>query len=243
MRAEMAANEACQPQIRAGILLNSFRPMEIHRAKPEDAVALTEIAFAAKRHWGYPEQWIQRWKDVLTIQPEFIARNETYVAFLDGQPVGFYALVHGKLRSASRMHCDHEPVVSENPKVIPQQRSGLRESPVRLGPSYPGSEASNVHNPERVAPGPRGPTVDGKRRASLEHLWVLPGAMGQGIGRALFTHAVQRAKALGLEAIEIESDPNAEKFYEQMGARRFSVNITELDGQSRALPLLIYDCT
>jgi len=67
--------------------------------------------------------------------------------------------------------------------------------------------------------------------------------MRQGIGRALFHHTVQRAKALGVEAIEIESDPNAEKFYEKMGARRVSVNVVEFDGQSRSLPVLIYDCT
>jgi ribosomal protein S18 acetylase RimI-like enzyme len=151
--------------------------MEIRRAKPEDSAVLTEIAFAAKRHWGYPERWIQGWKEILTVQPEFISGHETYVACLNGQTVGFYA------------------------------------------------------------------SVTGKDRAALEHLWVLPSAMGQGIGRALFGHAVKRAKALGIETLEIESDPNAQKFYEQMGARRVSTRLTELDGKPRNLPLLIYDCT
>jgi GNAT superfamily N-acetyltransferase len=150
--------------------------MEILRANPENAAILTEIAFAAKRHWGYLERWIQSWKDVLTIQPEFISSHETYIAYVEKQAVGFYAL------------------------------------------------------------------VGGLNRMSLEHLWVIPSAMGQGVGRALFSHAVQRAKALGAEAIEIESDPNAGKFYEQMGARRVSLKITELEGQPRALHLLIYDC-
>jgi len=150
--------------------------MDIRRAKPQDAAILTEIAFASKRHWGYPERWIQSWKVVLTIQPEFISSHETYIAYVEKQAVGFYALAKGK------------------------------------------------------------------NRMSLEHLWVLPKAMGQGVGRALFSHAVQRAKALGAEAIEVESDPNAEKFYEQMGARRVSSKITELEGQPRALPVLIYDC-
>ena len=149
--------------------------MEIRRAKPEDAAILTEIAFAAKRHWGYPERWIQSWKDVLTIQPEFISSHETYIAYVEKQAVGFYAL------------------------------------------------------------------AGGLNRMSLVHLWVLPKTMGQGVGRALFSHAVQRAKELGAEAIEVESDPNAEKFYEQMGARRIGANIIELDGK-RALPVLIYDC-
>ena len=42
--------------------------MELHvrRAMPDEAEALTEIAHAAKRHWGYPENWIERWKANLT---------------------------------------------------------------------------------------------------------------------------------------------------------------------------------
>jgi hypothetical protein len=40
--------------------------MHIVRAKPEDAANLTGIAFAAKRHWGYPENWIESWRDLLT---------------------------------------------------------------------------------------------------------------------------------------------------------------------------------
>lgn len=71
----------------------SVERMQILRAKPGDAGGLTEIAFAAKRHWGYPERWIERWKGFLTISAEFIARNETYVAWVDGRAAGFYGLV------------------------------------------------------------------------------------------------------------------------------------------------------
>jgi hypothetical protein len=39
--------------------------MQIVRAKPEDAETLTEIAHAAKRHWDYPERWIEAWRDIL----------------------------------------------------------------------------------------------------------------------------------------------------------------------------------
>ena len=39
--------------------------------------------------------------------------------------------------------------------------------------------------------------------------------------------------------LEIESDPNAEGFYQRMGAHRIGVNIKELDGQRRKLPVLI----
>lgn len=149
--------------------------MQIVRAKPEDAEALTAIAFAAKRHWGYPERWIQSWRDVLTMRPEFIEANTVYCAFVDDRPIGFYALT--------------------------AESDGL----------------------------------------DLGHLWVLPHAMGRGIGRALFEHAVGQTKALGHRDFKIEADPNAERFYQRMGAKRTGSIRTEVEGQPRELPLLRYD--
>ena len=66
--------------------------VDILPATPEDADALTRIAFAAKRHWGYPESWIQHWRDSLTITPEFVRNNGVYVAVSGGEPCAFYAL-------------------------------------------------------------------------------------------------------------------------------------------------------
>jgi GNAT superfamily N-acetyltransferase len=66
--------------------------IEIGRASPGDAEALTRIAFASKRYWGYPERWISRWSAALTITPEFVRDNGVYAAVADGEPIGFYAL-------------------------------------------------------------------------------------------------------------------------------------------------------
>src|SRR5258705_11810724 len=66
--------------------------MHIVRAKPEDTAILTHIAVAAKRHWGYPETWMESWRGLLTIRPEFIASHEIYSAVIDGQSVGLYGL-------------------------------------------------------------------------------------------------------------------------------------------------------
>ena len=66
--------------------------IQIRRAQPEEADLLTEIAHAAKRHWGYPENWIQHWKADLTITPEFIANNEMYVALNGEEIVGCCAI-------------------------------------------------------------------------------------------------------------------------------------------------------
>ncbi|MGA9993996.1 MAG: GNAT family N-acetyltransferase [Pyrinomonadaceae bacterium] len=65
----------------------------IRRAELFEAETLTEIAHAAKRHWGYPERWIECWRETLTITPEFIRSNEVYLAEQGEATLGFYALI------------------------------------------------------------------------------------------------------------------------------------------------------
>ena len=72
----------------------------------------------------------------------------------------------------------------------------------------------------------------------LEHLWVLPQRMGQGFGRRLFAHAAAYAAERGALFLTIEADPNAEPFYQRMGATRVGTRETEIDGRVRLLPLL-----
>ena len=67
--------------------------IEIRRAQPNDAELLTAIAHAAKRHWNYPQDWIDQWKPDLTITPQFISENEVFVALMDQKIVGCCALV------------------------------------------------------------------------------------------------------------------------------------------------------
>ena len=149
--------------------------MQIVRAKSQDADALTEIAHAAKRHWRYPERWIQNWRDILTMRPQFIAANVAYCATEDARVVGFYLLTN---------------------------------------------ESDGPH---------------------LDHLWIVPHAMGRGIGRALFQHAVGQARRLSHRTLKIEADPNAEGFYTRMGARRVGATVTIIEDQRRELPVLQYD--
>lgn len=143
---------------------------QIRRATPNEADRLTALAHAAKRHWGYPEKWIEHWREDLTISPEFVAHNEVFVAVIDGEIVGCCALaLTGSL-------------------------------------------------------------------AELEHMWIEPRQMGHGVGRALFEHTTRRAAELGFSALELSADPNAEAFYERMGAERIGDVRSEIEGQPRVLP-------
>jgi GNAT superfamily N-acetyltransferase len=149
--------------------------INILRARPDQAVRLTQIAHAAKSYWGYPTHWIELWHNQLTITAAFIRDNEVYAAAdEDGVLLGFYALTG---------------------------------APPKL---------------------------------TLDHLWVQPQSFSGGVGRALFEHAIQRAAELGAATIEIESDPNAEGFYEKMGAETVGEVTYELEGMPRSLPLMLY---
>ena len=148
--------------------------IQIRRAQPDEAPTLTEIAHAAKRHWGYPENWIEQWQDDLTITPDFITTNEMYVAVNSEEIAGCCALV-------------------------------MRDS-----------------------------------LAELEHMWIRPAHMGNGVGRALFNKIVARATTLDAKVMELSADPNAEGFYQRMGATRIGEVRSEIDGQPRVLPRMSF---
>lgn len=77
--------------------------LRIERAGIESHQTLSDIAHAAKRHWGYPESWMRLWQEALTITPGYIAGNTVYLAQVEDEIVGFYAL----LGDGARLALDH----------------------------------------------------------------------------------------------------------------------------------------
>ena len=73
--------------------------------------------------------------------------------------------------------------------------------------------------------------------AELDDLFVEPAAMGQGVGKRLWRHAVATATRLGCSEMIWQSDPQAEGFYLAMGAWRVGDSpSTVMPG--RMLPLM-----
>jgi N-acetylglutamate synthase-like GNAT family acetyltransferase len=56
--------------------------------------------------------------------------------------------------------------------------------------------------------------------AELANLFVEPAAIGGGVGKALWRHAVALARERGYPAMVVQSDPYAEGFYRAMGMER-----------------------
>lgn len=87
--------------------------LHIRRARTRDATALTRIAHAAKRHWGYPEEWIALWRADLTLSAGFIDAHPVYAAWRGADIVGLYAL-----------SCDGAAVELEHMWVDPPHMGG-----------------------------------------------------------------------------------------------------------------------
>jgi N-acetylglutamate synthase-like GNAT family acetyltransferase len=66
--------------------------MIFRSARPSDARRLTAIALAAKRHWGYPEEWLRMWREELTVTADRTREWAVWCAEVDGTVVGFCAL-------------------------------------------------------------------------------------------------------------------------------------------------------
>lgn len=73
----------------------------------------------------------------------------------------------------------------------------------------------------------------------LDYMFVAPEAIGRGVGRALWRHAVATARSLGHRTLVVVADPNAAGFYRRMGAVPAGARPSEIE-PGRALPLLRY---
>ena len=67
--------------------------MEIRRALTTEAETLSALAVESKAHWGYSIEDMARWRDQLTITVADIVEQRIWVGVVEGEIVGFYALV------------------------------------------------------------------------------------------------------------------------------------------------------
>ena len=68
----------------------------IRRALPSEAAELTQLAWGAKASWGYPAEWLEAWREELTIPPEYVLQNQVFVADTGAGLAGVAALERGR---------------------------------------------------------------------------------------------------------------------------------------------------
>ena len=65
----------------------------VRPAVSSDADALTALTLAGKRHWNYPEAWLDAWRGLLSITPAYVEANVVSCAEDEtGRVVGYYSL-------------------------------------------------------------------------------------------------------------------------------------------------------
>lgn len=82
---------------------------QILQASPEDHLALSQISYQAKGYWGYPAEWLEIWKEDLTITPELISENDAWKIIIDDQIIGFTIIISHPDDSCEVEHCWIKP--------------------------------------------------------------------------------------------------------------------------------------
>ncbi len=125
---------------------------EIVKSTVEDNEILTKITIASKAYWGYSDEQMQNWSELLTVTKNYIETNRVYKLLVDNLTVGYYSYIY------------------LNEKVV-----------------------------------------------KLDNLFVLPNYIGRGLGKLLMNDFLYRIKNTERNEIVLDSDPNAERFYEYFG--------------------------
>lgn len=66
--------------------------MLIRNVRADEYKLLSELAISAKRHWGYPEHWMEIWTPQLTFSPDYFEEHEGWVAIDNEKIIAFYTL-------------------------------------------------------------------------------------------------------------------------------------------------------
>ena len=67
--------------------------VRIRPARPGEAGALTDLAYASKRFWGYPEEELDACCGPLTVSADYIREYAVFVAEDDTTSLGFFSLI------------------------------------------------------------------------------------------------------------------------------------------------------
>jgi N-acetylglutamate synthase-like GNAT family acetyltransferase len=67
--------------------------MTIEKANINDNEILTELTKKSKAYWGYSNEQIEIWSELLTITKTYIETNHVFKLVLDNKIVGYYSFI------------------------------------------------------------------------------------------------------------------------------------------------------
>ncbi|MDF2831732.1 GNAT family N-acetyltransferase [Chryseobacterium indoltheticum] len=65
--------------------------IEITKANTHDYRVLTDITKKSKAYWGYSDEQMKKWSNLLTITEEYIQNNEVYKLIINQSIVAYYS--------------------------------------------------------------------------------------------------------------------------------------------------------
>jgi GNAT superfamily N-acetyltransferase len=128
-----------------------YPSVSFRRAETSEAGAIRDLVVRSMGHWDHPADYLDQARELMSLSPEDLERDEAWVTLVDGAVAGFYRL------------------------------SRADES------------------------------------AEIEEFHLEPPMIGRGIGRRMFEHATERARAVGARWLVWSADANVLGFYLHVG--------------------------
>ena len=186
--------------------------LAVRNAKPGDVAAMVSLcaaAFPTSARWASPRAGTRWWAGCLRGDCA-----ETWVALDTEAIVGVLALVHdetGWARGRGQRRVTLADLLWSAPA---QARAIIR----RLSAGVGARSQNESSSPDRGAQPAE--TARAGRRLWLELIAVHPSAQGRGVGGALLSHAMERARSLGRDAVTLQvraANTRAGAVYEKHG--------------------------
>ncbi|MES2726473.1 MAG: GNAT family N-acetyltransferase [Bacteroidota bacterium] len=145
--------------------------MTILKANTDDDEILTDITKKSKAYWGYTQEQIDMWSELLTITKSYIENNHVFKLVINNTTLAYY----------SYCYLDNDTV-------------------------------------------------------KLDNLFVLPAYIGSGFGKLLMHDFIDTIKKTERKKIVLDSEPNAQAFYEKFGFIQVGQMKTSI--KDRYLPIM-----
>ena len=66
--------------------------IRVRSAEASDAQALTRLVVRAKAFWGYPKEWMEEWREELTVTSDYVVQHRVVLAEAEQRLVALYGL-------------------------------------------------------------------------------------------------------------------------------------------------------
>ncbi len=145
--------------------------MTILKVNTDDHEILTNITKKSKAYWGYTQEQIDAWSELLTIAKNYIETHQVFKLVINNTTIAYYAYCY----------LDNDTV-------------------------------------------------------KLDNLFVLPEYIGSGFGKLLMHDFIDTIKKTETKKIVLDSEPNAQAFYEKFGFIKVGQLKTSI--KDRYLPIM-----